>query len=356
MERIDPTERLLRETPVPLLMEGVHREQLKQRLLAHAQSAQPRRKEMLKFADRFSMLKVAATLAAAMILISTGWAAEKMYQKFFTKVSVTLERSPTREWKIPDGRNLFTSEWIGTAVDPDDPKSVETAKRHHEEMKQLLAQKKYDFTKTSEFMGRKEYVYKFTFADGSHTNMNFSMPLDNVVSWEDYQQKQEQKEKQRQEQINKALAAGRFRLIDSDVMLIHICREVATNQKYRIQRIALPDRKEKALYREIALYRPFDVGAAEEDNDDAPDKLAGPPGCGPRREMGTLKPGNDTVIPVRGGSRRRLQDHFQLRRRKAAREAGSEVAAQRRVRQSRPAATGPAPLLQSLCPTGGRHQ
>ena len=33
MERIDPTERLLRETPMPLVVEGVHREQLKQRLL-----------------------------------------------------------------------------------------------------------------------------------------------------------------------------------------------------------------------------------------------------------------------------------------------------------------------------------
>jgi hypothetical protein len=54
VEPIDPTERLLTETPVPLVVEGVHREQLKQRLLAHAQSAQPRRKEMIKFAGRFS--------------------------------------------------------------------------------------------------------------------------------------------------------------------------------------------------------------------------------------------------------------------------------------------------------------
>jgi hypothetical protein len=263
VESIDPTEHLLTETPVPLVVEGVHREQLKQRLLAHAQSAQPRRKEMMRFAGRFSMLKVAATLAAVIILIGTGWGAEKMYQKFFTKVSVTLERSPTREWKTPDGRNLTTSGWIGIAVDPDDPEALETAKRHHEEMKQLLAHKEYEFTKTSEFMGLNEYVYKFTFSDGSHANMSFSMPLDNVVSWEDYQQKQEQKEKQRQEQINNALAAGWFRLIDTDVILIHVCREVATNQKYRIQRIALPDRKEKALYRGIALYRPFDVGAEE---------------------------------------------------------------------------------------------
>ena len=84
MKRIDPTERLLGETPVPLVVEGVHREQLKQRLLAEAQSAQPRRKEMTRFTGRFSMLKVAATFAAAAILIGTGWAAEKIYHKFFT--------------------------------------------------------------------------------------------------------------------------------------------------------------------------------------------------------------------------------------------------------------------------------
>ncbi len=202
MERIDPTERLLRETPVPLLVEGEHREQLKQRLLAHAQSAQPRRKEMIRFAGRFSVLKVAAGLAAVVILIGTGWAAEKIYEKFFTKVSVILERSPMRESKLPDGRTLYIGSVFGWVGDYGDPKAVETVKRHHEEMKQLLAQKKYDFIKTYEIMGQKQYLYKFTYADGSHAGMPFSMPLDNVVSWEDYQKKEEQKQNQRQEQIN----------------------------------------------------------------------------------------------------------------------------------------------------------
>ena len=218
---------------------------------------------MISFAGRFSMLRVAAILAAAIILIGTGWGAEKMYQKFFSKVTVTLERSPAGEWKIPDGTNLTTHALTATVVDTDDPKAVETVKRHHEEMKQLVAQKKYDFIKTFEAMGRKEHLYKFTFADGSQTSMSFAVPLDDVVSWEDYQQKQEHQEKQRQEQINKALAAGRFRLIDCDVILMHICREVTTNQKYRIQRIVLADPKEKTLRREIALYLPFDAGAAE---------------------------------------------------------------------------------------------
>jgi hypothetical protein len=261
MERIDPTEHLLRETPVPLVVEGAHREQLRERLMAHAQSAHPTRKAMIRFAGGFSQLKVAAALAAVIILIGTGWAAERIYQMFFTKIWVTLEGAPMSESKLPDGKSLYRMELSGTVVVAADPKALETAKRHHEEIKQLVAQKKYDLIKTSEVLGRKEYLYKFTFADGSHTTMNFSMPLDEVASWEDYVQKQEQKEKERQEQINKALAAGRFRLIDTDVALIHICREVATNQNYRIQRIPLPDPKEKALRREIALYRPFDVEA-----------------------------------------------------------------------------------------------
>ena len=65
---------------------------------------------MIRFAGRFSMLKVAAALAAVMILISTGWAAASIYEKFFTKVSVILERSPTQEceasgWQEPVRRS-----------------------------------------------------------------------------------------------------------------------------------------------------------------------------------------------------------------------------------------------------------
>ena len=39
MKRIDPIERILEEAPLPRVVEGAHREQLKQRLLAEAQSA-----------------------------------------------------------------------------------------------------------------------------------------------------------------------------------------------------------------------------------------------------------------------------------------------------------------------------
>jgi hypothetical protein len=66
------------------------------------------------------------------------------------------------------------------------------------------------FVKTVEISGRREYVYRFTFADGSHDNMNFSMPLDHIVSWDDYQQKRVQEEQQREEQIKDSIGAEHF--------------------------------------------------------------------------------------------------------------------------------------------------
>ena len=75
-----------------------------------------------------------------------------------------------------------------------------------------------------------------------------------------------QEEKRRTEQIGKAIAAGRFRLIDTDVTLEHVCKEVATNHKYKIHRIAIPDSKDRARYSNIAMYYPFDSKAQEGTN------------------------------------------------------------------------------------------
>ena len=262
MKRIDPIERILAETPLPHIAEGAHREQLKQRLLAEVQSAQPGRNRMGRFTDRILIGKAAAVLAAV-LLIGAGWAAEKIYKKFFSRVSVTLEQSRTEAVKLPNGAMMGTVRGVFTEVDANDPKALETAKRHHEEIKQLIAQKKYEFVRNFDYDGRKEYVYKFRFSDGSHDRMNFSMPLDKVASWDDYQQKVAQEEKWCTEQIGKAIAAGRFRLIDTDVTLEHVCQEVATNHKYKIHRIAIPDSKDRARYSNIAMYFPFDSKAQE---------------------------------------------------------------------------------------------
>jgi hypothetical protein len=248
MKSIDQIERLLGQTPAPCVVEGPHREKLKQQLLEKVQSAQPRREEMrMSLLKRVpSMMKLAAALLVAAVLVGTGWAAEKVYKKL-TK-TVILERRPVRTRTLPNGRTVHGGWGIGTQVSSEDPNAVETAKRHHEEMKQLIAQKKYELIKTRDhgIYGPKGYLYKFTFSDGSNGTNLFLMPLENVDSWEDYWQKQEKREEQRDEQISKAIAAGKFRLIDVVVMQFHICRDVGSDRKIEFQRLPGPQGKDFA--------------------------------------------------------------------------------------------------------------
>ena len=75
------------------------------------------------------------------------------------------------------------------------------------------------------------------------------MSLDNVSSWEDYQQKADEQRRQRHEKINQAIKAGKFRLINLEVMQVHLCRDVETDQKFKVQRIPLGGGKETAFPR-----------------------------------------------------------------------------------------------------------
>jgi hypothetical protein len=253
MKRIDPIERIFEETPLPRVVEGAHREKLKHQLLAETQSASFGRRRMGRFTGGILIGKAAAVLAAV-LLVGGGWAAAKIYEKFFSKVIVTLDQSHGDVTKLPNGAMVGTMRGVFAVANANDPKALETVKRHHEEMKQLIAQRKYELIRNLEYDGRKEYIYKFRFSDGSSDSMNFSMPLDKVTSWDDYQQKAAQEEKRSKERIGKALAAGRFRLIDMDVTMEHVCREVATNRKYKIHRISIPDPADRTRYSNIAVY------------------------------------------------------------------------------------------------------
>jgi hypothetical protein len=127
---------------------------------------------------------------------------------------------------------------------------VGSSKGQLDEIKKLIAEKKYKFLSTFESPdGQTQYVYSFSFSDGGHTAMNFSVPLEKVTSWDDYEQKQEEQQERRQEKIKQAVAAGRFRLINLEAMQSHLCRDVESNQKFKIQRIARPDGRDIAFLR-----------------------------------------------------------------------------------------------------------
>lgn len=262
-------ERLLEQVSVPTLREGSHRQQLRTELFDA--TVRPRRtaEQPINTNDRFRLtrlMKLAAGLLIATLLVATGWAAEKVYQKI-TKKSffVELEKSELPSVKLPDGpdgpNSMSSISILSTTIPEDAPAgSVEKARMHHEMMKALIADKKYEFIKTFEIRpgSPKEYSYQFTFPNGEQMSMNFSMPLEDVTSWDDYLQKSKEQKRQRNEQISKAIAAGKFRLLDVEPLTTHVCLDVDTSQKLLVLRVKLPDGNEIAMIRgETADVRPY---------------------------------------------------------------------------------------------------
>jgi beta-lactamase regulating signal transducer with metallopeptidase domain len=137
----------------------------------------------------------------------------------------------------------LTLESLGFASSQSDP-------GYDGEIDKLIKQKKYTLLKTFESKdGRKQYAYRFTAANGRQVNRNFSMPLDHVDSWADYQAKRQRQDAERNERISQALTSGRFRLVNLEVMQIHLCRDVASGMEFKVQRIQLSDGTETALPR-----------------------------------------------------------------------------------------------------------
>ena len=123
------------------------------------------------------------------------------------------------------------------------------------ELDKIIKDKKYKFVKTPEApsLEKKQYFYVLTYPDGSHVGRNFSLRLEDVTSWADYQKKEqrqrERQTEQRDERISQALTSGRFRLLNLEVLQDHVCRDVASGAKFKVQRIQLADGSEIAFPR-----------------------------------------------------------------------------------------------------------
>jgi hypothetical protein len=94
--------------------------------------------------------------------------------------------------------------------------------------------------------GERQYIYSFVFANGDMIARSFPLRLEKVTSWDDYLKKRDLQRKRRRERINQAIAAGRFRLLDHEVIQAHLCRDALSDQKFKIQRIRLHDGSEIA--------------------------------------------------------------------------------------------------------------
>lgn len=152
------------------------------------------------------------------------------------------------EIATPDGKKIgmFSAEGIvvsGVGSGELDANQVlQQAKRAQEEIKALIKSKKYECVKTFETPGAEtQYVYIFTLSDGQKHAQNFGYPLEKVASWEDYLQKVQKQRQERQERITAAIANGRFRLLDIDLIKQHICRDAETAQMLSVMEHRLPD-------------------------------------------------------------------------------------------------------------------
>jgi hypothetical protein len=225
MKNVDPIERLLEQTPLPCVVAGPHREELKQRLLEAAQTAPPRSERMMtSLLNRMPpLVKLAAALLVAAILIGTGWASEKIYELVTSESTVISHKEPSGA----------TSEFGTSGANP-----AEEEKQADEEVKKLIAQKKYKFVRAIDTpQGGRFYVYYFRLSDGTRLKWKRPPPrLEEVASWDEYERKTDEYAKQQGKDIEKAIASGKSRLINIVVTEIHVCRDAKSHQNLDVRR------------------------------------------------------------------------------------------------------------------------
>jgi hypothetical protein len=190
-------------------------------------------------------------LWAMVFVASWSWTlpvAEEVGKKPVT-VMVILERFPSNPWTLPNGKTIRGGGALaeGFTCDPGEvEKAVATAKRHHAEAKELIAQQRgYRLLKVygEEKYGGKLYKYMFTYSDGRQGFKEFSIPLENVMSWDDFLQKRQAEEDERHEAINRAIVARRYRLKHTETRYSFICQGADATEKYRVS--FMPGRKGK---------------------------------------------------------------------------------------------------------------
>lgn len=153
---------LFQNAPAPRVRESVHRARLKNQLLHEF------RKEQSIVKTRYSRKQVFVyTCLLAFFFAAASWASYEYGFKMFIVEKEIIQ--------LPDGSMQGVYTCTVTSNDPDF--SQEVADRQFKEIKQLIAQKNYQFLEEKEVDGRKIYLYNFTLADGTVICHGTSEPL-----------------------------------------------------------------------------------------------------------------------------------------------------------------------------------
>jgi len=271
-------EKLLAHAPVPTVVPGPHRPRLKCELLSQASRKETK---MRAWKSMFSTpkRKIAFACCAALFLVAAAWGAEEAYKKiasFFADEheSVIVDTVSSKEL-MPDGsvRAMISSLSMSIGSGAEDPVFADEKARHQfEEMKKLVDRGKYKLINSylspctsliSPSGVTKKYIYKFTLANGEEFNWTFICPLEQVASWDEYCEKKaerlakiKERFRQRSKGIKEAIVAGRVRLIETIDVEVHICKDLSSGKKLRVQRVVLRNGQE------VAAVSPYPIVAS----------------------------------------------------------------------------------------------
>jgi hypothetical protein len=199
--------------------------------------------------------KTAAAVLVAVALAATAWAAEKAVQFVLEGRPVKIRvKSPPKTTTLPgaDGNTMIMT---GT-VESESAVEVTTeggtgpfTREQWTELDKLIAAEKYKLLGKAETPAGTKCTYRFTFSDGATKDWPFFMPLDGIKSLADYNKKYQQYDAARQAAMRKAMIAGRYRLINVEPILEHLCVDVASGKEIRVLQIRMPDGSEIASAR-----------------------------------------------------------------------------------------------------------
>jgi len=90
---------------------------------------------------------------------------------------------------------------IATQVSSNDPRAMERARRLPAEMKEVVAEERYEFA--GSFGEGGGFIYEITLSDGSRQNVVLPLRLESVTSWDEYLKKYQEQQRQQFEKYNK---------------------------------------------------------------------------------------------------------------------------------------------------------
>jgi hypothetical protein len=201
--------------------------------------------------------KIAAAIVLAVLLAATGWAADKAVHRVIegrpTQVKFKPDSRPATMTTVADGNGGVVSGVMGMSgtmtMVISTHKTVES--EQFAEIDKLIGRQKYTLVGKRDTPMGLERRYRFVLSDGNAVERTFYLPLEQAKSFSDYGRKSQEYEKKRQEAMQAALVKGRYRLVNVELILSHVCVDEATGKKISVERIEMPDGEQLAEAREI---------------------------------------------------------------------------------------------------------